>query len=100
MPEQRSPAVVVGGDEEVGVSAFGLFVHPAGFEHGFGMAHRGSSLRTESHDQSKLKYSIIMKRGEDAGSATVKCCSAFFLFVLTSTFIPRIPYSNMHAMAV
>ena len=83
MPEQRSPAIVVGGDKEVGVSAFGLFMHPAGFEHGFGMAHGGSSLGTESYDPSELKYSNIMKRGEVAGSTTVKCCSAFFLFVLT-----------------
>ena len=83
MPEQRSPAVVVGGYKEVGVSAFGLFVHLSGFEHGFSVAHRGSSLGTESHDPSELKYSNIRKRGEDAGSATVKSCSAFFLFVLT-----------------
>jgi hypothetical protein len=71
MPEQRSPAVVVGGDKEVGMSAFGLFVHPSGFEQGCSMAHRGSNLGAESHVPSELKYSNIMKRSGEAGSATV-----------------------------
>ena len=50
--------------------------HPNGIveklkQHGCSMAHRGSNLGAESHVPSELKYSNIMKRSGEAGSATV-----------------------------